>query len=88
MCFYAKTQELHFETYRYAIKHTKVPTVPNRSNIRIKLPIKHIFIVLFQIVFGIIFLIIGTVAFIEERGEVNLGLGIPAGGATIVAAGM
>lgn len=33
------------------------------------------------------FLIIGTVAFIEEKGEVNLGLGIPAGLSTIIAAG-
>ncbi|XP_017771536.1 PREDICTED: WD repeat-containing protein 63, partial [Nicrophorus vespilloides] len=39
-----------------------------------------------QIVFGITFLIMGTVAFIEERGELNLGLGIPAGASTIIAA--
>lgn len=30
----------------------------------------------------------GTVAFIEEKGELNLGLGIPAGAATILAAGL
>lgn len=41
----------------------------------------------FQIVFGIIFLIVGSVAFIEEKGGSNLGLGIPTGVATIVAAG-
>lgn len=29
----------------------------------------------------------GTVAFIEEKGELNLGLGIPAGATTILAAG-
>ncbi|KAK5650204.1 hypothetical protein RI129_001233 [Pyrocoelia pectoralis] len=39
-----------------------------------------------QIVCGISFLIVGTVAFIEERGELNLSLGIPAGGSTIIAA--
>ncbi|XP_044262099.1 uncharacterized protein LOC123009688 [Tribolium madens] len=39
-----------------------------------------------QIVCGISFLVIGTVAFIEEKGKMNLGLGIPAGGATILAA--
>ncbi|CAH1379822.1 uncharacterized protein [Tenebrio molitor] len=39
-----------------------------------------------QIVCGISFLVIGTVAFIEEKGRMNLGLGIPAGGATILAA--
>jgi hypothetical protein len=32
-------------------------------------------------------MVMGTVAFIEERGEFNLGLGIPAGGATVLAAG-
>lgn len=37
---------------------------------------------------GIIFLIVGTVAFIEERGEINLGLGIPAGLTVVIAAGM
>ncbi|XP_023726041.1 uncharacterized protein LOC111874627 [Cryptotermes secundus] len=31
-------------------------------------------------------MVMGTVAFIEERGEFNLGLGIPAGGATVLAA--
>ena len=30
----------------------------------------------------------GTVCFIEEKGEINLGLGIPAGAATILAAGL
>ncbi|XP_045467958.1 uncharacterized protein LOC123676225 [Harmonia axyridis] len=39
-----------------------------------------------QIVCGISFLIIGTVAFIVEKGKMNLGLGIPTGGATILAA--
>ncbi|KAK4882054.1 hypothetical protein RN001_005373 [Aquatica leii] len=39
-----------------------------------------------QIVCGISFLIVGTVAFIEEKGELNLSLGIPAGGTTILAA--
>lgn len=29
----------------------------------------------------------GSVAFIEEKGKLNLGLGIPAGAATILAAG-
>ncbi|XP_044755943.1 uncharacterized protein LOC123314704 isoform X2 [Coccinella septempunctata] len=38
------------------------------------------------IVCGISFLIIGTVAFIVEKGKMNLGLGIPTGGATILAA--
>jgi hypothetical protein len=32
-------------------------------------------------------MVMGTVAFIEERGELNLGLGIPAGGVTVLAAG-
>lgn len=39
-----------------------------------------------QIVCGISAMVMGTVAFIEERGEFNLGLGIPAGGATVLAA--
>lgn len=39
-----------------------------------------------QIVCGISFLIIGTVAFIVEKGKMNLGLGIPTGGVTIIAA--
>ncbi|KAL3277381.1 hypothetical protein HHI36_012730, partial [Cryptolaemus montrouzieri] len=39
-----------------------------------------------QIVCGISFLIIGTVAFIVEKGKMNLGLGIPTGVATILAA--
>ncbi|GJQ72760.1 hypothetical protein Trydic_g1413 [Trypoxylus dichotomus] len=41
-----------------------------------------------QIVCGITFLIMGTVGFIEEKGQLNLGLGIPAGIATILAAGL
>ncbi|KAK9738090.1 hypothetical protein QE152_g10171 [Popillia japonica] len=41
-----------------------------------------------QIVCGITFLIMGTVGFIEEKGHLNLGLGIPAGAATILAAGL
>jgi hypothetical protein len=32
-------------------------------------------------------MVMGTVAFIEERGEFNLGLGIAAGAATVLAAG-
>ena len=32
-------------------------------------------------------MVMGTVAFIEERGELNLGLGIPAGAATVLATG-
>ena len=32
-------------------------------------------------------MVMGTVGFIEERGRLNLGLGIPAGGATVLAAG-
>jgi hypothetical protein len=32
-------------------------------------------------------MVMGTVAFIEERGKFNLGLGIPAGAATVLAAG-
>lgn len=43
---------------------------------------------LFQIVCGISALVMGSVAFIEEKGKLNLGLGIPAGGATILAAGI
>ncbi|XP_065156577.1 uncharacterized protein [Atheta coriaria] len=39
-----------------------------------------------QIVFGITCLVMGTVAFIEEQGELNLSLGIPAGASTILAA--
>lgn len=39
-----------------------------------------------QIVCGIAALVMGTVAIIEEKGKLNLGLGIPAGGATIIAA--
>jgi hypothetical protein len=44
-------------------------------------------VILLQIVCGISAMVMGTVAFIEERGEFNLGLGIPAGGATVLAAG-
>lgn len=40
-----------------------------------------------QIVCGISSLVMGTVAFIEEHGEVNLGLGMPAGIFTVIAAG-
>lgn len=43
--------------------------------------------VLLQIVCGISAMVMGTVAFIEERGEFNLGLGIAAGAATVLAAG-
>lgn len=32
-------------------------------------------------------MVMGTVGFIEEKGQVNLGLGIPAGAATVIAAG-
>lgn len=39
-----------------------------------------------QIVCGISAMVMGTVAFIEERGRFNLGLGIPAGAATVLAA--
>ncbi|XP_072160493.1 uncharacterized protein [Bemisia tabaci] len=39
-----------------------------------------------QIVCGISALVMGTVAFIEERGGFNLGLGVPAGVTTVVAA--
>ncbi|GFG28679.1 hypothetical protein Cfor_07308, partial [Coptotermes formosanus] len=38
------------------------------------------------IVCGISAMVMGTVAFIEERGEFNLGLGVPAGAATVLAA--
>lgn len=40
-----------------------------------------------QIVCGISSMVMGTVGFIEEKGQVNLGLGIPAGAATVLAAG-
>lgn len=43
--------------------------------------------VLLQIVCGISAMVMGTVAFIEERGKFNLGVGIPAGAATVLAAG-
>ncbi|XP_063226515.1 uncharacterized protein LOC134533139 [Bacillus rossius redtenbacheri] len=39
-----------------------------------------------QIVLGISTLVMGTVSIIEERGQVNLGLGLPAGGLTVLAA--
>ncbi|XP_034248400.1 uncharacterized protein LOC117649614 [Thrips palmi] len=39
-----------------------------------------------QIVCGISAMVMGTVGFIEERGRLNLGLGIPAGLATVLAA--
>ncbi|KAL1452417.1 hypothetical protein WDU94_006651 [Cyamophila willieti] len=39
-----------------------------------------------QIVCGISALVMGTVAFIEERGQINLGVGILAGLSTVVAA--
>ncbi|XP_049862138.1 uncharacterized protein LOC126355777 [Schistocerca gregaria] len=39
-----------------------------------------------QIVCGISAMVMGTVTFIEERGALNLGLGIPAGAATVAAA--
>ena len=32
-------------------------------------------------------MVMGTVGFLEERGRLNLGLGIPAGAATVLAAG-
>ncbi|XP_017303460.1 uncharacterized protein LOC108253631, partial [Diaphorina citri] len=40
-----------------------------------------------QIVCGISALVMGTVAFIEERGQFNLGVGIIAGLSTVIAAG-
>ncbi|XP_049809739.1 uncharacterized protein LOC126252837 isoform X1 [Schistocerca nitens] len=40
-----------------------------------------------QIVCGISAMVMGTVTFIEEQGALNLGLGIPAGAATVAAAG-
>ncbi|XP_063230476.1 uncharacterized protein LOC134535335 [Bacillus rossius redtenbacheri] len=39
-----------------------------------------------QVVCGISGAVMGTVAAIEERGDVNLGLGVPAGCATVLAA--
>ncbi|XP_069674860.1 uncharacterized protein [Periplaneta americana] len=39
-----------------------------------------------QVVCGISALVMGTVAFIEERGELNLALAVPAGCATVLAA--
>lgn len=57
-----------------------LPLFPHRS-------LRYYTLICFQIVFGIIFLIVGSVAFIEERGGSNLGLGIPTGVATIIAAG-
>ncbi|XP_073995426.1 uncharacterized protein isoform X2 [Rhodnius prolixus] len=41
-----------------------------------------------QIVCGIACLVLGSVAFIEEGGQLNLGLGIPAGLFTVLAAGV
>jgi hypothetical protein len=40
-----------------------------------------------QVVCGISALVMGTVAFIEERGKLNLALAVPAGCATVLAAG-
>lgn len=66
--------------------------VPNCALVFISIPFHILFFntisLFFQIVCGITFLIMGTVAFIEEKGELNLGLGIPAGAATILAAGL
>lgn len=42
----------------------------------------------FQIVCGITGLVMGMVAIIEEKGKMNLGLAIPAGILTVVAAGV
>ncbi|KAG7308001.1 hypothetical protein JYU34_006630 [Plutella xylostella] len=39
-----------------------------------------------QIVCGIAAMVMGTVAFIEERQKLNMGLGIPAGGISVIAA--
>ncbi|XP_013200143.1 uncharacterized protein LOC106142784 [Amyelois transitella] len=39
-----------------------------------------------QIVCGISAMVMGSVAFIEERQKFNMGLGIPAGGLTVIAA--
>lgn len=39
-----------------------------------------------QIVFGISAMVMGSVAFIEERQKFNMGLGIPAGGVSVLAA--
>jgi hypothetical protein len=41
-----------------------------------------------QVVCGISALVMGTVALIEERGQLNLAVAIPAGCATILAAGV
>jgi hypothetical protein len=40
-----------------------------------------------QVMCGMSALVVGTIAFIEERGDFNLAMAIPAGGATILAAG-
>lgn len=40
-----------------------------------------------QIVCGISAMVMGSVAFIEERQKFNMGLGIPAGGISVLAAG-
>ncbi|XP_059487169.1 uncharacterized protein LOC132203406 [Neocloeon triangulifer] len=41
-----------------------------------------------QIVCGISAMVMGTVALIEERGQMNLGLGVPAGGVVVLAASL
>jgi hypothetical protein len=41
-----------------------------------------------QVVCGISALVMGTVAFIEERGDLNLAFAVPAGCATVLAAGV
>jgi len=43
---------------------------------------------IFQIVCGITGLVMGMVATIEEKGKMNLGLAIPAGILTVIAAGV
>lgn len=47
-----------------------------------------IFLFFFQIVCGITGLVMGMVAIIEEKGKMNLGLAIPAGMLTVIAAGV
>lgn len=46
------------------------------------------FTIIFQIVCGITGLVMGMVAIIEEKGKMNLGIAIPAGILTVIAAGM
>ncbi|CAB3360680.1 Hypothetical predicted protein [Cloeon dipterum] len=41
-----------------------------------------------QIVCGISTMVMGTVALIEEKGQMNLGLGVPAGGVVVLAASL